>query len=76
MRKTFFYKIERAGIQKNHSENRGKELHFRGIPLEIFSSGTAGSLLIQESTRPAVGQAGAVAPWPPNALPNKAQKAS
>ena len=51
-----------------------KELHFRRILLEIFSSGTAGALLIQESTRPAVGQAGAVAPWPLNVPPNKAQR--
>ena len=72
----FFYKMERAGIQKNPSENRGKELNFRGIPLEIFSSGTAGALLVQENTRLAAGQAGAAAPWPLNVLPNKDQKAA
>ncbi len=68
--------MERAGIQKTPSENRRKEVNFRRIPLEIFSSGTAGALLIQESTRLAGGQVGAMAPWPLNALPNKAQKAS
>jgi len=67
-------KTERAGIQKTPSENRRKELNFRRIPLEIFSSGTAAALLIQESTRPAVGQAGAMAPWPLNVPPNKAQR--
>ena len=56
--------------------NHRKELKFRRIPLEIFSSGTAGALLVQENTGLAAGHAGAAAPWPLNVLPNKAQKAA
>ena len=56
--------------------NHRKELKFRRIPLEIFSSGTAGALLIQRNAHLAAGQAGAAAPRPLNVLPDKAQKAS
>ncbi len=42
----------------------------------MFSSGTAGALLVQENTGLAAGHNGAAAPWPLNVLPNKAQKAA
>ena len=69
--------MERAGTQKTPSENLRKELKFRRISLRNLQLWHhAGSLLIQQNTCLAAGQAGAAAPWPLNVLPDKAQKAS
>ena len=56
--------------------NHRKELKFRRMPIEIFSSGPRGALLVQENTRLTAGHAGAAASWPLNVLPNNAQKAA
>ncbi len=71
-----FYTEWREQALRKPLGKQQKELTSRKNPFEIFSSGTAGVLLISEDTRLAVGQAGAAAPWPLNVLPNKAQKAS
>ncbi len=75
------HKIMFDKTESRHSENpfrkpqKGTTIS-KNSPFKILSSGTAAALLIWESTRPAVGQAGAAAPWPLNVLPNKAQKSS
>ena len=67
-------KTERADTQRKQ-KTKGTNINIIPLPnLQLWPCRRA--LLIHVDMRLAVGQAGATAPWPLNALPNKAQKAS